>query len=285
MLADHNLPRPDVSDLLARMSRRRRARRRALYASTLPVVAVICAATLTGGAGGASSLKVSDNPSPTPTESTQQPIQDSPSPGPASASPSADATNAPSEATPSASSDPGNGPDTSPDPSPREQVPDEPVRYTFEPQAKDSATCGQYFAENTGPIQWCGVYPGATTFTAGTAAELPIEMCRGKLAQTVDAHPSPDGEWLNASVSQLDSNGNPVSGGPAWSWARPAPPASSITFTGGDCARWTISWAAVDDYAQPLAPGEYRLYVQFLTEDPTKPRDVLFLPVDITVTS
>jgi hypothetical protein len=283
MPANRSLPGPDFADLLARMDHRR-GRRRALFASAIPVVAgaVVIALMGTAASGGPSRLKVAREPSASPTASAT-PGQQQPNPSPTDTNSRPDAPSSPSNPTDSPTAIASNPADVPPPA--REQVPDEPVRYTFEPQANNSATCGKYFAENTGPIQWCGAYPGATTFTAGVAAELPIEMCRGKLAQTVDAHPSRDGEWLNASVTRLDSNGNPVSGGPAWSWARPAPPANSITFAGGDCARWTISWAAVDDYGQPLTPGQYRLYVQFLTEDPTKPRDVLFLPVDITVTS
>jgi hypothetical protein len=287
------LPGPDVADLLARMDRHRRTRRRTVAVSASPVVAIACLLAFAGANGGSAGLDPATTAIPaSPTASaTATPGADHPAPPP-SGTPAATATADPS-GDPSAGPEPdpadpadrvdGGGADAPAGPGGRPLAPDETVTYEFQQQSADAAECNQWVGTsigNLGPATWCTEYPGATTFGSGAAAPLPVEVCHSSHTPTASAHPDGNGRWLRARVVPIGADNNPSDTGPRWDWRRPAPP-DAVTFAPGDCARWTIDWHAVDDYGTRLPAGRYRLYVEWLSPDLTY---VVNQPVDLTIT-
>lgn len=294
-MPEPRLPGPDVADLMARMDVRRRARWRTLAVSATPVVAVALVVSF-GHPSGDAGLDVADRPRPTrtPTYSpapTATPTTGAtPGPGHPSGTPGQlAAVEVPGPVPPASGEMP--SPYGSPGyfdgrrtPDARQQLPDEPVTYSFHQRSDDAKVCDDYVAlgpDQFGPPAWCTAYPGALTYRSGVETVLPVELCHDRYAPAAEARPGADGRWLDVAVYRLDGSGNPDSSAPRWSWNSPAPPAGAVTFEPSDCARWTISWAAVDDFGTPLDPGDYRIYPRFDLDGEDR---VLAMPVDVTVT-
>ena len=123
----------------------------------------------------------------------------------------------------------------------------------------DPAACSAVPAQAsfTAESGFCTILDVPETVTPGTPVALAVSLCRpaGMEPRTVTYE---DGYEVAIDVAEGTVEGELR----RWAWADRedfGPAKHTVTFNGGDCRTWTVTWAGQDDDGYALASGEYQV--------------------------